>query len=86
MPQDHNKNRTFLCCRYQEEEEDDHFYLITFQSSIDLLQQDLFCFLPKRSLKDKELKLKPRKQMRKTNLALNAKRKNYVQLWSLKLH
>ncbi len=33
MPPDHNRNRTFLSHRYQAEE--DHFDLMTFQSSID---------------------------------------------------
>lgn len=39
MPQDHNKNRTFPSRQYHAEEE--HFDLMTFQSSIDLLQQDI---------------------------------------------
>lgn len=45
MPQDHNRNRTFLSHRYQAEE--DHFDLMTFQSSIDLLHQDLSFFTQK---------------------------------------
>ncbi len=55
MPQDHNRNRTFLSHRYQAEE--DHFDLMTFQSSIDLLHQDLSFFYPKDLWRIKSLNL-----------------------------